>query len=192
MVSNEPRTPGYEWVESDNAPDSMCLTLVSGVAKDTVLGRLGCDPSTRHIVDFVTAQREQDHTGDRLVVQVETVGDWVIIVEPNGYLGATAVASASALFDTTIDAWAVSYALTPSGSRAWDQVVQANFHQHLAVDVDGLVESAPLIPPDQSVFSSFGGKGEISGNLTAASAKALAAMLASGSLVAPLHPVSGK
>ncbi len=107
-------------------------------------------------------------------------------------LGATAIASASALFDTSIDAWAVSYTLTPSGARSWDQVAKANFHQYVALDLDGLVESAPLIQPNQVVFTSFGGKGEISGNFTAASAKTLAALLGSGPLAAPLHLNSGQ
>ena len=107
-------------------------------------------------------------------------------------LSAAAIASASAIFDTSIDAWVVTYTFTPSGARAWDQVAQANFHQYVAIDLDGVVESAPLIQPNQVVFTSFAGKGEISGNFTAASAKTLAALLVSGPLVAPLHLHSGQ
>jgi len=106
-------------------------------------------------------------------------------------LDASAIASASALFDNSIDAWAVTYTLTPSGSRAWDQVAEANFHQYVALDLDGLVMSAPLIQPNQSSFTSFDGRGEISGNFNAVSAKALAAVLASGPLVAPLRLQTG-
>jgi preprotein translocase subunit SecD len=104
--------------------------------------------------------------------------------------GATSISSASATFDTTINQWAVGYTLTSSGASAWDHVAEQNFHQYVALDLDGAVESAPLIQPDQLAFTSFGGRGEISGNFTAPSAKTLAALLFSGPLVAPLRPVS--
>jgi preprotein translocase subunit SecD len=90
------------------------------------------------------------------------------------------VASATAVFDTSISAWAVSYVL--KAVTPWDNVAQANFHQYVAIDLDGLVESAPLIQPNNGSFSSFGGKGEISGNFTQATAKTLALELNYGSL----------
>ena len=99
-------------------------------------------------------------------------------------LKGNAIASASAVFDTTISQWAVSYnlrAVTP-----WDQVAQANFHQYVAIDLDGVVESAPLIQPGQATFTSFNGKGEISGNFTQQTAKNLALELNYGSLPVPL------
>ena len=61
-------------------------------------------------------------------------------------------------------------------------MAQANFHQYVAIDLDGLVESAPLIQPNNASFTSFGGKGEISGNFTQATAKTLALELNYGSL----------
>src|SRR5579863_837109 len=81
-------------------------------------------------------------------------------------LPGSAIASASAVFDTTISAWAVSYTL--KAVTPWDDVAQANFHQYVAIDLDGQVESAPLIQPNQTSFSSFAGKGQISGNFTEA------------------------
>ena len=53
-------------------------------------------------------------------------------------------------------------------------MAQENFHQYVAIDLDGLVESAPLIQPNQASFTSFQGKGEISGSFTQATAKNLA------------------
>ncbi|HXQ90142.1 MAG TPA: hypothetical protein VN768_01220, partial [Acidimicrobiales bacterium] len=87
-------------------------------------------------------------------------------------LPGSAVASASAVFDTSISAWAVSYTL--KAVTPWDTVAQENFHQYVAIDLDGLVESAPLIQPQQATFTSFDGKGEISGSFTQATAKTLA------------------
>ena len=101
-----------------------------------------------------------------------------------------AIASAQAVFDTTINAWAVSYTLTSAGSPAWDQVAQQNFHQYVAIDLDALVVSAPIIQPAQASFTSFQGKGEISGNFTEATAKNLALQLNYGALPVPLNVLS--
>jgi len=98
-----------------------------------------------------------------------------------------AIASAQGVFDTTINAWAVSYTLTSSGSNAWDQLAQQNFHQYVAIDLDGLVESAPIIQPTATSFSSFQGKGEISGNFTQTTAKNLALELNYGALPVRLN-----
>jgi preprotein translocase subunit SecD len=106
------------------------------------------------------------------------------VLAPASLFG-SAIASATSLFDTTINQWAVSYnlkAVTP-----WDTVAQANFHQYVAVDLDGFVESAPLIQPNQAAFSSFQGKGEISGNFTQTTAKNLALELNYGSLPVRLN-----
>ena len=99
-------------------------------------------------------------------------------------LKGTAIASATAVFDTTINAWAVSYNL--KAVAPWDNVAQKNFHQYVAIDLDGFVESAPLIQPNQAAFSSFQGKGEISGSFTQTSAKNLALQLNYGALPVPL------
>ena len=50
-------------------------------------------------------------------------------------------------------------------------MAQKNFHALLAIELDGVVQSAPFIQPDQATFTSFDGTGEISGSFTEASAK---------------------
>ncbi|HTZ09242.1 MAG TPA: protein translocase subunit SecD [Acidimicrobiales bacterium] len=97
-------------------------------------------------------------------------------------LEGNAIAKASAVFDTSISGWAVSYTLTGAGSPAWDKVAGENFHKYVAIDLDGYVESAPIIQPTQGTFSSFAGKGEISGNFTQTTAQNLALELNYGSL----------
>jgi preprotein translocase subunit SecD len=101
-------------------------------------------------------------------------------------LKGTAISKAQAVFDTQTSQWVVSYDLTSSGSPAWDRVAQANFHAYLAIDLDGVVESAPLIQPNSSTFTSFAGKGQISGNFTHSSANTLALELNYGALPVPL------
>ena len=92
-----------------------------------------------------------------------------------------AVKSAYATQDQTGN-WVVNYTLTSVGSAQWDKVAQANFHQVVAIDLDGVIQSAPLIQPGQSTFSSFQGTGQISGSMTQAQANNLARALQFGAL----------
>jgi preprotein translocase subunit SecD len=79
--------------------------------------------------------------------------------------------------------WVVDYTLAgAAGSALWDKVAQANFHQLLGIELDGQVYSAPIIQPTQSAFTSFAGKGEISGNLTQSDAQNLAQAMNFGAL----------
>jgi preprotein translocase subunit SecD len=79
--------------------------------------------------------------------------------------------------------WVVDYTLAgAAGSALWDKVAQENFHQFLGIELDGDVYSAPIIQPTQSTFSSFDGKGEISGSLTQAQAQQLAQAMNFGAL----------
>jgi preprotein translocase subunit SecD len=100
-----------------------------------------------------------------------------------------AVKSAYATQDQT-GAWVVQYTLTSTGSAQWDAVAAKNFHLILAVDLDGVVQSAPLIQPGQSSFSSFQGQGQISGNLTQTEAQNLAQALQFGALPVRLVPLT--
>src|ERR1700733_7669307 len=84
------------------------------------------------------------------------------------------IASAQATQNQT-GAWVVDYTLAgAAGSALWDKVAQENFHQLLGIELDGQVYSAPIIQPTQASFTSFDGKGEISGNLTQSDAQNLA------------------
>jgi len=91
------------------------------------------------------------------------------------------VASAQATFLTS-GQWAVDYTLTSSGAAQWDQVAEENFHAYVAIDLDAVVQSAPIIQPTQASFSSFQGKGEITGSFTQVQAQNLALALNYGAL----------
>jgi preprotein translocase subunit SecD len=95
----------------------------------------------------------------------------------------TSIGSAVAQQSQT-GAWEVNYSLKGSaGSQLWDKVAQENFHLLLGIELDGVVQSAPLIQPGQTGFTSFGGQGQISGgNMTEADAKSLAQAMEFGSL----------
>ena len=89
-----------------------------------------------------------------------------------------------------IGQWQVNYTLTGTGSSAWDNLAQANFHQFVAIELDGVVQSAPIIQPGQSTFTSFQGQGQISGgsNFTESYAKNLALAMQFGALPVRLTP----
>jgi len=104
-------------------------------------------------------------------------------------LDGTVVKRAYAAQDQT-GRWYVHYDLTSAGSSQWDQVAAANFHQFVAIELDGVVQSAPIIQPTDSAPSSFGGSGQISGSFTESQAKQLAIALQYGSLPVRLEPLT--
>ncbi|HEY3843040.1 MAG TPA: hypothetical protein VGL48_07275 [Acidimicrobiales bacterium] len=88
-------------------------------------------------------------------------------------MSGSSVKSARATKDQT-GQWVVNYTMTPGGASLWDAVAKKNFHQLLAIELDGVIFSAPIIQPTQSSFTSFDGQGEISGDLDQADARLLA------------------
>ena len=100
-----------------------------------------------------------------------------------------AIKSASAQQDQTGN-WVVNYTLTGIGSPLWDQVAKANFHAQLAIELDGVVQSAPLIQPGEPLFKSFMGTGQISGSFSQDGAKKLALAMQFGSLPVRLVPLT--
>jgi len=93
-----------------------------------------------------------------------------------------ALASADATIDQT-GQWKVEFTTTGSGSGEWDKVAQANYQKQVAIDLDGVVQSAPQINAQQ-----FNGRGEITGNFTQSQAKDLALVLKYGALPVQLQP----
>lgn len=89
------------------------------------------------------------------------------------------IASATAV-KTPAGLWVVDWTTTPSGSALWNRVARASFHQLLALDVGGVVVSAPIIEPTQSSFTSFQGRGQVSGNWNQAEATRIASAMQSG------------
>jgi hypothetical protein len=73
--------------------------------------------------------------------------------------------------------WIVTVQLSSGGAASFDRVAEENFHQFMAIDMGGKVVSTPIIQPTQTSFSSFDGAMQISGSLTASSARAVAAAI---------------
>jgi hypothetical protein len=90
----------------------------------------------------------------------------------------TSIISAAARRDQTTGKWTgrwvVDYTTNRRGVAILDKVAEQNFHQLLAVELDGVVYSTPLIQPTLVSFTTFDGRGEIGGSLTKADAIKLA------------------
>ena len=82
--------------------------------------------------------------------------------------------------------WMLVVTMTQRGAAHFNALARQTFHAMMAIDMDGMIQSAPLIQPSQTSFTPFGDKIDISGTFSATKAKALAAVLASGPLEVPL------
>ncbi len=91
-----------------------------------------------------------------------------------------AISGARAQFQNS--SWAVNVDFTGDGSGKWDELGQKNFQKQVAIVLDGVVQSAPVIQGDNKTFQSFGGKATISGSFSESEAKDLALVLRYGAL----------
>ncbi len=91
-------------------------------------------------------------------------------------MSSRAIATATAVRNQT-GQWVVDYTTTAAGAALWDRVAMESFHGFLGIELHGVVYSAPIIQPTQNTFSSFDGRGEISGSLSQAAAVRLAKAL---------------
>jgi len=86
------------------------------------------------------------------------------------------LASATAELQTTAG-WVVNFTIKSQYSAFFDTIAKKEYHLPLAIDLGGVVESAPTINAQ-----SFGGSGEISGDFTQPQAQALALVLKYGQI----------
>jgi preprotein translocase subunit SecD len=80
--------------------------------------------------------------------------------------------------------WVVNFTFNSIGARRFGDVTRANVNHRFAIVLDNQVISAPVIREPIT-----GGRGQISGQFTAASANDLAVLLRAGALPAPLTVV---
>ncbi|MBV1938753.1 hypothetical protein KUF83_19620 [Streptomyces sp. BV286] len=85
----------YVWFE-DRFPDlaeAYCFTLVHKLTPSDVLARLGgqVEPSRAGTAAIVDAAFDLLDRSDnaRQLIAMTTLGDWTLLIEPNGYLGVT-------------------------------------------------------------------------------------------------------
>ena len=96
-----------------------------------------------------------------------------------------AVASARATFAQQGGQWAVDFTMTGEGAEQFDQLAARNLNRQVAIVLDGVVQSAPVIQQ-----ADFNGEGQISGDFSEREAKDLALVLRYGALPVELVPQS--
>ncbi len=114
----------------------------------------------------------------------DDLADWAVLLpgrgEPVGYvlgpaeLTGEAVAEAAATFNNE---WVVNVDLTEEGAVGFDEIAARYFGQQVAIVLDGVVESAPVIRATE-----FGGTAVISGTFDEDGARDLAVALRFGAL----------
>jgi hypothetical protein len=136
------------------------------------LHNVASDPG---LAGYPTATRD---TVDRVVLlaglRPQNGGERYLLGPSDLRLSAANVTSAVVRQNQT-GSWVVDIHLAPAAAAVWDRVAQQNFHQMLAIDMGGKVVTAALIQPTQASFTSFDGAMEVSGNVTAANARAVVA-----------------
>ncbi len=86
--------------------------------------------------------------------------------------------------------WVVNMTLTSAGAGQWDTMASKYFHEVIGIELDGVVQSAPITQPNQAAFSSFSGQVQISGSFSQTSAQQLAVALQYGSLPVSLKALT--
>lgn len=153
-------------------------TNLSSIPPDPALAKL---PTT-------SPQYNDTHPNDNVLVPIQGGGGDRYLLGPTALTG-TAISPGSAVGQFVGGTWVVNVSLTSAGSPKWDALAQKYFHQLIGINLDGVVQSAPLTQPTNAAFQSFAGKIQISGNFTQTSAQNLALVLNYGSLPVPLKQI---
>jgi preprotein translocase subunit SecD len=91
---------------------------------------------------------------------------------------------------TQLGKWVVNVSLTSEGQTGWNTMAKKYFHELIGIELDGVVQSAPITLPNTAAFKTFTGNVQISGNFTATHAKTLALALTYGALPLGLKKVT--
>ena len=146
---NSALTPSHLSVEPNDTPGGYSI---NNVAPDPALAAI---PSTRSSAEKASSR-----------VLLPALHENMRYLLGAAEMTSASIRSATAT-RTQTGQWVVNYTMAGSANWVlWDKVAHENFHQLLGIDFDGVVVSAPIIQPTQSVFSSFKGQGEVSGNLS--------------------------
>ncbi|MGH9090990.1 MAG: protein translocase subunit SecD [Acidimicrobiales bacterium] len=91
---------------------------------------------------------------------------------------------------TQLGQWVVDVTLTSSGNTGWNAMAKKYFHEIIGIELDGVVQSAPITLPSAASFTTFTGKVQISGSFSATQAKTLALALNYGALPIGLKKIT--
>jgi preprotein translocase subunit SecD len=186
VKGKKPASPGALPTSCPSAYQ-LVTTNLSGTTGSTngVQYQLGPDPALAAYPTTVT-----DNPKDYVLQKgLSSSGFPYRYLEGPAEIKGSAVKSAAAQLTQTNE-WVVNINLTGAGSTAWDTMTTKYFHEIIGIELDGVVQSAPITYPNATAWQSFGGQVEISGSFTQQSAQALALALNYGSLPVGLNQLT--
>ena len=168
------------------ATTAKATATTAGTTATTAATTATTTATTAPVVDAIpTTSREDDKADAVVVLPLQQKGTITgrYRLGPAELTG-KAIKSATASFDSTGGTgWRVDFTTTSSGSKAFDAMAAKNLQKQVAIVLDGVVKSAPVIQQAQ-----FNGRGQISGSFSEKEAKDLALVLRYGSLPVELKP----
>ncbi len=162
--------------------ESTATTTTSSTTSTTVEGAQAAPPATTPttIDASRTTSPEQDVATEQVILPEKDHAGKVTtryLLAPAEVKG-QALSSASAVVQPTTGQWEVNFSLTGEGTKQWnDMAVKVGSGNQIAIDLDGVVRSAPRLNS-----TNFPGSGVITGNFTQGEAKDLALVLKYGAL----------
>jgi preprotein translocase subunit SecD len=106
-------------------------------------------------------------------------------VAPNGQPASGEILSSANAQLTTTSGWVVNFTIKSQYSAFFDTIAAKEYHLPLAIDLGGVVQSAPTINT-----TSFGGSGEITGDFSQTQANKLALVLKYGQIPISFKPAT--
>jgi hypothetical protein len=147
-------------------------------------------PATRALAAYPsTSPTTVDFKNETVLLPgINTANGFRYLLGPAEMTG-TAVKKAVA-HKTQLGRWVVTMRLTPAGTASWNALAKKYFHEVIGIELNGIVQSAPLVLPNTSIFRTFGGAIQISGSFTKAEAQTLANSFSWSRLAVPLRELS--
>lgn len=166
--------------------DSTTTTSTTSTTATTLPGASTTVPPTTTTTrpEVPSTPREENKKDAQVVLPTDEKGQTARYALGPAEMTGEGIKTASAALDPN-GQWLVNFTLNGQGSKDFDALAGKNFKKQVAIELDGVVKSAPTINAQ-----TFGGRGQISGSFTQRNAKDLALVLRYGSLPVQLKQQS--
>lgn len=159
-------------------------TTTTSEPSDETTTTEGADEPTTTTVPPEQVEAGQEFDADQPITAVGRDGEVIYQLAPAQVTG-DAVSDAQARFQT--GEWVVNVDFNSEGSREFDALAAQTVGRQVAIVLDGVVQSAPVIQQ-----ANFGGTAQISGSFSEGDAKDLALVLRFGALPVELEQISAQ
>lgn len=176
--------PEQEGGGGEAGTNGRVLGHVLGQTDDTTTTTEASDETTTSTQPSEQVEAGQEFDADEPITAVGREGEVLYQLAPAQVTG-DAVSDAQARFQAA--EWVVNVDFTGEGSQQFDALAAQTVGQQVAIVLDGVVQSAPVIQQ-----ANFGGTAQISGAFSEGEAKDLALVLRFGALPVELEQISAQ